>query len=85
MGLTRSVGVSVRTCSGGKVARIERSSQKEEWESSVIEKGMGCILSGWTEYEERGDDVHLNVKLCNANTPRNYSFICTSPLTMMLM
>jgi hypothetical protein len=77
--------VSVRTCSGEKVVRIERSSQKEEWEKSVIEKGKGCSLSEWTEYEERGDDVHLNVKLCHANTGRNYSFFCTSPLTTMLI
>lgn len=77
--------MSVRTCSGEKVVRIERWSQKEEWEKNVIEKGMGCSLSGWTENEEGVDDVQLNVKLCHTNTPRNYSFICTSPLTMMLM
>jgi hypothetical protein len=72
--------VSVRTCSGEKVVRIEKSIQKEEWEKSVIEKGMGCNLSEWTAYEEGVDDVHLNVKLCHANTPRNYAFICTSLL-----
>jgi hypothetical protein len=68
--------VSVRTCSGDKMVRIE-CSRKEEWERSVIERGVGCTLSTWTTYEERSDDVHLSVKLCHANSPRNYSFICT--------
>ena len=78
VGLTTPVGVSVRTCAGEKVVRIERSS-KNEWERNVIEKGWGCTLSGWTNYEERDDHVHLSLKLCQANTPRNSSFICSLP------
>ena len=78
MSLTSPVAVTVRTCSGEKVVRIERSNTKE-WEKSVLEKGMGWASSSWTKYQVQDDDVHLTMKLCRANTPRHYSFICTTP------
>jgi len=78
IGLTSPVGVTVRTCSGEKLVRIERSGTKV-WAKNVLGKGMGWTLSTWTKYEDRDDNVLLTVQSCPTNAPRNVSFICTPP------
>lgn len=76
MGLTNPIGLTLRTCTGDKIVKLDYSEGKD-WEMNVIEKGLSCSLSSWRIFEDQLDNVQICGRMCFASTPRNYSFICT--------
>lgn len=74
--LSSPVNVTVREGSNNTIIKIERS-DAEDWIPVILERGLSCTLSSTTTHEKQIDNVHLNLRGWLANTPRNYTFICT--------
>jgi hypothetical protein len=77
IGLTCPIGLTLRTCAGDKIVKIDYS-QGKDWERSVLEKSLSCTVSSWRIFEDQHDKVQISLKICLTCTPKNYSFICIS-------
>jgi DNA mismatch repair ATPase MutL len=75
IGLASPVALSLRTCTGNKIVRIDPYEEKDR-ATYVLEKGLNCTLSSWSTFEGQHESTIVSVKVCFANTPRNYLFIC---------
>ena len=75
IGLTGRLALSVRTCTGEKIVKIDRFKGKDS-EKNVIETSFTCSVSPWTMSEDQLDGVRITVKFCLANTSKNHLFVC---------
>jgi hypothetical protein len=76
--LATPLSLTLRTATGEKLVKIDRS-DASEWQKMVLEKGLMCSLLRYMRFEGREDGVQVILKLYSANSPRNYSFICMIP------
>lgn len=83
MGLTRPMALTLRTHSGEKMIKVD-CSQGKDWDRNVLERSLSCSISSWKILENQQDNVRIVVKACLASTLRNYTFICTLPIFVLI-
>lgn len=76
--LSRPIDLTLRTGDGDKILKIDQQ-KTINWEKRSLEKTLCCTLSQWTIFDYEHENVSLNVKICRADTSRNYTFCCTIP------
>jgi hypothetical protein len=75
------VNVALRNGSGDKIVRIEHAATAGR--RRILQQAFACNISQVTSFVKQKDNVHVSVKVCLANTPRNYAFICKSPSSLI--
>jgi hypothetical protein len=74
--MTRPIALSLRDGKGHRIFKLPGKSR--EWESSAIKAILACQTSLWKEFKFESGNISINVKICKADSPRNYFFCCIS-------
>lgn len=73
--LSSSMALTLRNSAGQKIVKIG-SYDGQDCEAYVLKTCLSCSLSRWMVFKDRLEEVHITLKICSANTSRNYSFVC---------
>jgi DNA mismatch repair ATPase MutL len=76
--LSTPLSLTLRTATGEKLVKIDRSGTSE-WQKVVLEKGLMCSVLRYMRFEGREDGVQVILSIYSTNSPRNYSFSCMTP------